>query len=207
MRKPSLVPGDKRERRQPRQAAAAPAAAPRCQGGGRAPQPPNIPPRLPASPSTAPATPLAERAAREASPAPSGCAHRARGKAELRRSRRRNLCPDRHPLCCRRGRRTGLREGSERDERCRRRERARASTAAPLGQVRGGAAIARGGAGMEGAGPRAPPNKTLSAAAEGGPERVRPSPNGVAQRAGGREERRCSGPIGDRKRRGRRSWY
>lgn len=69
--------------------------------------------------------------------------------------------------CCRRGRRAGLREGSGGDGRCRRRERARASTAAPLGQVRGVAGTS-GGRGQDGGGVvREPQDKTLSATAGG----------------------------------------
>lgn len=104
-----------------------------------APAPPRLPPRGAGGSGSEPGS---ER-----------LSHRARGIAELRRRRRRNLCPERHPRSCRRGHRAGLREGSGGDGRCRRRERARASTAAPLGQVRGGAGTAGGGAGMEGAGP------------------------------------------------------
>lgn len=123
------------------------------------------------------------------SPAPSGCAHRARGIAELRRRRRRNLCPDRHSRSCRRGRRAGLREGSGGDGRCRRRERARASTAAPLGQVRGGAGTAGGGAGMEGAGPERLRTKLYQLPRRGDRREPGHCPIGeLSARAGGRSD-------------------
>lgn len=148
----------------------------------------------PRSPRSLPTSRLASRRPqhRPGLPVARGCAHRDRGIAELRR-RRRHLCPDRYPRCCRRGRRAGLREGTGGDGRCRRRERARASTAAPLGQVRGGAGTRGAGPGSggrgrdEGAGPERLRTKLYQQRRRGARSELGPQPIGeLSARAGGR---------------------
>lgn len=208
MLNPSLVPGDKRDQRQPRRAAAAPAAAPRCQGGGRAPQPPqlpNIPPRLSAGPSTAPAPPARRgrlgrkarlRAAVLTVPRDSG-AEAEKKQAPLPKAVM-PMLPSRPPS----GTEGGVGRGREVPPP---RARARLNGRPPSGRSEAGPGPRGGGAGMQGAWPERLRTNFISGRGGGSGESsaVTQSESSARGREGGAKRFRTSER---REKRGRRSW-